>query len=385
VRVLIASSHPHIPQIAGGAQSVAHELALRLSSRGHRVAMLCGLVGTGRLGLRDRLILKLTGRKAVMDRGLGYSVYRSWFAWEAAAEVCRDFRPEVALLQSGHPVCMAKALRPHCAAIVPYFHNVEFDTDLGGDPHEFGQDRRISNSQFTASLYAETFGLDSLVIYPFINPERYRTQTDRSSVLFVNPVPDKGVDVAIALARRLPTIPFLFVEAWTLEPREQARLKSVFAKLRNVTFVSRTSDMRSLYAKARIVLAPSQYDETFGRIAAEAHVSGIPVLATRRGGLPEAVGPGGVLIGPDEPIEAWVAALDRLWNDEAHHKRLSAAALAYSRRPELDMTVQLDRLTGVLQAALEERSSPPIGARHENASIAGGAPCEHASHNIRAS
>jgi glycosyltransferase involved in cell wall biosynthesis len=281
VRVLIASSHPFIPQIAGGTQSGTHELALHLRSRGHDVAVLSGLLGRGRFGIRARLILKLTSHKAAMDRGLGYSVYRSWFAWEAAAEVCADFRPEVIVLQSGDPVRMAKALRPHCAALVPYFHNVEFDTDLGGDPAELRQDTCISNSQFTADLFEKTFGIGSVVIYPLINPGRYRTDTDRSSVLFINPVPEKGVDVAIALARRLPTIPFLFVEAWTLEPREKARLRSIFATLRNVEFVSRRSDMRRLYAKARIVLAPSQYDETFGRIAAEAHVSGIPVLATR--------------------------------------------------------------------------------------------------------
>jgi glycosyltransferase involved in cell wall biosynthesis len=114
----------------------------------------------------------------------------------------------------------------------------------------------------------------------------------------------------------------------------------------------RTRDMRSLYAKARVVLAPSQYDETFGRIAPEAHASGIPVLASRRAGLPEAVGPGGVLIDPGAPIASWADALRKMWSDAAYHRQLSEAALAYSRRPELDFGLQLDRFIALLETAI---------------------------------
>jgi glycosyltransferase involved in cell wall biosynthesis len=176
--------------------------------------------------------------------------------------------------------------------------------------------------------------------------------------LFINPVAEKGVDIAIALARRCPDIPFLFVEAWTLDAKARAKLKADLAPLPKVTLSPRTRDMRSLYAKARLVLAPSQYDETFGRIAPEAHVSGIPVLATRRAGLPEAVGPGGVLIDPGAPIEAWADALRRMWSDAAYHRQLSDAALAYSRRPEFNFEAQLDRFTALLEAAITSRRSP---------------------------
>jgi glycosyltransferase involved in cell wall biosynthesis len=356
MRILIASSHPYIPQIAGGAQSSTHELALNLHSRGHEVAVLCGLLGTGWLGLRNRVIMKATGRKAVMDQDMGYPVYRSWFAWQAAEEVCAEFRPEVIMLKSGRPVRIAEALQHLGVAIVPCFHNVEFDTDLGGDPRILKCHPSISNSQFTAAAYKRAFGIESTVINPFIRAERYRTRPDGNSVLFVNPVPEKGVELAIELARLCPEIPFTFVEAWTLDGRTRAQLLSTLATFPNVTFVPRTRDMRALYGKARIVLAPSQYEEAFGRIAAEAHVSGIPVLASRRGGLPEAVGPGGVLLDSDDPAAVWAAALEKLWTDQAHHRRLSEAALAYSRRPELDMEKQLDRFVEVLRAAIASRN-----------------------------
>ena len=54
-------------------------------------------------------------------------------------------------------------------------------------------------------------------------------------------------------------------------------------------------DMRSVYRDTKVLLVPSQWLETWGRVATEAQFSGIPVLASRSGALPEAVGPGGIL------------------------------------------------------------------------------------------
>ena len=42
-------------------------------------------------------------------------------------------------------------------------------------------------------------------------------------------------------------------------------------------FASR-GDMRSVYAKCRILLAPSVWEEAYGRVVTEAQISGIPVV-----------------------------------------------------------------------------------------------------------
>ena len=57
-----------------------------------------------------------------------------------------------------------------------------------------------------------------------------------------------------------------------------------------------TYAMTALAANKQARLAGQR--ATFGRIAVEPQFSGIPVVASDRGGLPEAVGPGGVLIDP---------------------------------------------------------------------------------------
>ena len=67
---------------------------------------------------------------------------------------------------------------------------------------------------------------------------------------------------------------------------------------------SASADMRSVYARSRLVLVPSQCDEAWGRIVTEAQISGVPALASDAGGLPEAVGPGGILMPRNAPPEA---------------------------------------------------------------------------------
>jgi glycosyltransferase involved in cell wall biosynthesis len=218
-----------------------------------------------------------------------------------------------------------------------YLRDVEFHR-LGGT---VPLDRRLlvlANSRFTAGRARQDLGVEAQVLPPLVRPDAYRVRAPGDRVLFVNPHPDKGVEIAFALAERRPDVPFLFVESWPLpDDVRQAHLRRA-ACLPNVEWSERVGDMRSVYARARIVLAPSLWEEAWGRIATEAQVSGIPVLASTRGGLPESVGPGGLLVDPDAPLEEWARALSRLWDDRATYARLSTAALEHARRPEIQPT-----------------------------------------------
>jgi glycosyltransferase involved in cell wall biosynthesis len=302
-------------------------------------------------------MLKLTGRKAVRDDELGYPTWRAWHAWEAASELRAAFQPDVALVQSGQPMKMAAAFEVAGVPAAVYLRNVEED-DIGGDPRALKAARFIANSRFTADWYRQRFGIDSAVIHPLIQAESYRTETARTHVVFINPHPDKGLDVALAVAKACPDVSFLFIETWIMSAEERARLDAALAPLGNVTLVPRTRDMRTVYSKARIVLAPSRWAEAFGRIAAEAHVSGIPVIASDRGGLPEAVGEGGMLVSAEAPMQAWIDAVRRVWSDESAYADLSAKALAHAARPALDRAVQIAALVAEL-----ERTIAPTPAR----------------------
>ncbi len=80
---------------------------------------------------------------------------------------------------------------------------------------------------------------------------------------------------------------------------------------------------RGLYEGA-IALAVPSYHEGFGIPALEAMTAGVPVVASRRGALPEVVGDAGLLVEPDDP-EAFAAALDRVVGDPALARRLADA------------------------------------------------------------
>ena len=86
------------------------------------------------------------------------------------------------------------------------------------------------------------------------------------------------------IAGACPEIPFLFVESWKLEDDHRARIEATIAPLGNVTLENRTSDMKTVYGRTKILLAPSKWEEAWGRVASEAHCSGIPGrrLAPRR-------------------------------------------------------------------------------------------------------
>jgi len=108
--------------------------------------------------------------------------------------------------------------------------------------------------------------------------------------------------------------------------------------------------MKDIYRDTRILLVPSQWEEAFGRVAAEAHFSGIPVVASNRGGLPESVGSGGLLLDPEAPAQVWSDAIRRLWNDEAYWTTVSQAAIAHANRPALDSGQQIDAVFSMLEA-----------------------------------
>ena len=196
------------------------------------------------------------------------------------------------------------------------------------------------------------------MIVPLFDRARYRVESARREVLFVNPHPHKGVDIALGLARACPDIPFRFVRGWLLSPDEEERLAAELAGLANVRVWPQTSDMAQHYAQARVLLAPSRWAETWGRVATEAQFSGIPVLASDVGGLPEAVGPGGMLLPPDAPLADWSAALRRMWNDTTYYDELSATALAYSSRPQIDPVRQMEMMTALLERAIASARHP---------------------------
>ena len=158
---------------------------------------------------------------------------------------------------------------------------------------------------------------------------------------FVNPQPTKGLYVfariAEALAKRRADIRLLVI-AGRSHARWQQETGIDLARLPNVTVRASVPDPREFYAATKLLLMPSLWNESFGLVAVEAMLNGIPVLASNRGALPETIGDAGRLFDipakytPEtrelptaKEVEPWVKTIIRLWDNAAEYDHLSLA------------------------------------------------------------
>jgi glycosyltransferase involved in cell wall biosynthesis len=86
-------------------------------------------------------------------------------------------------------------------------------------------------------------------------------------------------------------------------------------------------EMPAVYALADVFICPSVWDEPFGTVNVEAMAAGTPVVASRVGGVPEAVAEDetGLLVPPAD-AEALAGALATLIGDPVRRRRMGAAA-----------------------------------------------------------
>lgn len=94
----------------------------------------------------------------------------------------------------------------------------------------------------------------------------------------------------------------------------------------------------ALYNAAAAFVFPSLY-EGFGLPVVEAMSCGCPVIAARRGSLPEVVGDAGILIEPDD-VQATADALQRLIDDPAWHATLRERGFRHVEHFSWDRTAR---------------------------------------------
>lgn len=361
MRVLFTSGRAFLPQNSGGVQSSTMQLAAALKAEGHDVAVLCRLIGGDWTSFSSRIQRRLKGTRFSCDHVGGLPVFRAWDPTDTTEVVAR-YRPDVAVVQSGSTMKIARSLIGQGVPVTVYYRNVEFE-ELDGSPAELEGAGHIANSKFTAQRYADAFSIDPVVISPLVDRTKYETATTRRNVTFINPYFRKGRDIAFALAERCPDIPFTVCESWEIDDELRKWLDIRLKRLKNVTMRKRTQDMKSIYSNAKVLLAPSVWEEAWGRVATEAQFSGIPVLGSNRGGLPEAIGPGGVILSPEAPIDEWVDALRRLWDDAQFYSEKSQLALEHASRDQIKPDHQIATLVDVLQNTIAKASKQGESAR----------------------
>jgi glycosyltransferase involved in cell wall biosynthesis len=138
--------------------------------------------------------------------------------------------------------------------------------------------------------------------------------------------PHKGVDVLIDALATLRDGTLTVIGEGPEGPELEQRRTRLGLGAR-VTFLGYASqaDLPDLYRSFDVLAVPSlatpTWVEQFGRVAVEAMASGVPVVASDSGSLPEVVGDAGILV-PFGDARALAAALQSLADDPGERRRL---------------------------------------------------------------
>jgi glycosyltransferase involved in cell wall biosynthesis len=361
-KLLFVTTLSFYPDASGGSEHFLLYLFKSLRQLGWKVEVFCGLsLGSPyfRRACWQALMHLQKPSLSVMDEDLGYPCWRQirkfskdhhWI--ECLDQRLREYRPDVVL---SHDSPQSLLLNYAAHQGYPSFHFAQWLSEIEV-PNEI---HIIANSPFNASATAQFTRNEIGVLLPVTELDQYRVaKRDRQYITFINPIPEKGLDVAIEIARCLPQERFLFVKGrwgkYSASSRE-AFMKPIY-KLPNVEVWDHQHDMRRIYAVTDILLVPSQFDETFGRVIVEAQVNGIPVVAAKVAGIPYTLGQGGILVEPKDKPQSYVEALQRLRTDENLYKQLSALALENSQRPEFDPQHQVNNFIDFVESRIKVTS-----------------------------
>jgi glycosyltransferase involved in cell wall biosynthesis len=219
-----------------------------------------------------------------------------------------------------------------------------------------------ATSRFLADVVARRFGVTAAVIPFGIDVDRFRPRVTarrpgpvRIGFVKVGLVPKYGPDVLIeALGRLARTDEFEAIIAGegSLASALRARAEALNIGAR-VGFIGRLphSEIPALLADLDVFVMPSRTEE-WGVAAAEASASGLPVVATAVGGVPEIVVDRvtGLLVAPEDP-DALADALRTLLRDASLRERMGAAG-----RRKIDLEYRwatcVDRMEEVLDRAI---------------------------------
>jgi glycosyltransferase involved in cell wall biosynthesis len=267
-------------------------------------------------------------------------------------EKLATFKPDILFTFGGSPADLSRQVRARQAtcAVVFGLRNLGYLK-----PGAFARvDAILTGSRFLSERYRQVIGVNSTPLpLPLEWDEVVAPPETRDPIFitFVNPSVEKGLMFYARLAEELCTrrkdIPLLVIESrGTSGLVAAAGLAGGFDLRRheNLMTAPAVATPRAIYAQARVLLAPSVWEEPAGRVAAEALVNGVPPIVSDRGGLAEVCGEGGFVLGlPDdltlqttkpvaaESVTAWLDLIVRLVDDEAFYAEAARRALEGGR------------------------------------------------------
>ena len=226
----------------------------------------------------------------------------------------------------------------------------------------------LAVSDFVRSAYVR-HGIDSARIRVKSNfawPQPKREGPGAGFLVLGRLSPEKGVDTAIAAVADRASLTVVG------DGPERERLDAIAPP--GISFVGSVEpeSVPDHLSRTRAVLVPSRCYEGAPRSIIEAFAAGVPVIASRMGGMPELVQDdvNGLLVPPGD-IHAWRAAVDRLLDDDVSERLGHGAYATWAERFSPTEARENSRMLTPTRA----RTDPVDVARHhDHTTLSGCAP-----------
>lgn len=180
---------------------------------------------------------------------------------------------------------------------------------------------------------------ESIVLNPPVDYRDYQEVNTKNAkyVTLININENKGGQILIELAKRMPDVDFLGVEGGYYEQVKDTTLK-------NIKYAPQTKDIRNYLQDTKILIVPSDY-ESWGQVAIEAASTGIPVIASTAEGLKSSLSYSGIFVERND-LDGWEFQIRELLTNNKAYKKQSD--LVYERALELDPLIQLENFNNWL-------------------------------------
>lgn len=299
-----ALCHFYMPWRSAGSEVVLHELLKAAVEAGHEATVWVTNQDAKRTWRGTESDIELDGVTVKRVRNV-----------IMGARAVASRRPDVIVSHHDHTMFAIKTARQVGARSVFLTHN---DMDINQRPLVNGQpDLVIFNSEWVKESLSR-FGTpkESLVFHPPLTPDRHKVASTGDHITLVNLNAHKGAELFYQLAQAMPDHKFLGVIG--------GHGQQVIRRTPNVTIAEHHPDMKRVWSNTRVLLMPSLY-ESYGLVAVEAGLNGIPTIANPTPGLRENLGAGGLFADRDR-LEDWQKMLGGL-DDPRTYKQASEYAL----------------------------------------------------------
>lgn len=384
MRILLSVENFY-PRLGGG-EVIMDELMTELEKAGHEVYVL--YVGRYKKGSRLNLIpqdISKTFKNIPLFNRTNIRLYFANHVWKRLLDKkVAELKPDIIITQLEYTPASVDVAKKHKIPVVVYLNNFDHfcpmlfkhkrpeeckrncffcETAPYKLQHLFSMrylhwheralrnaDLILSDSRYVSKILSKFYNLKSYVLPCVLYIDRFRVKRQGRYLTFINPIKTKGAEIVLELAMKMPSENFLVVGG-----KDQDFI-SKFKQLKNVRYVPWCEDMQEIYRVTKVLLVPSLWTEPYGRVIPEAQISGIPCITSARGGIPEAVGKGGIIIDDPYDIERWIIAIEAL-KDRKRYGTYSK--LAKKNAENLTFSHQWPLFVKYINTLFKEHHSPP--------------------------